>query len=702
MKRNFTRMVVLVCVVLCASASVQAQPAVHRKAAEPLDAMLAKMPQRRAMEQRAVEEVDIVLLDSVVSDTHRAYYEYNEYGWLVSEKLYEWNDTGDGKGSVMFDTEESYFLEYEFDGQGRCTRYARFRYNADETKGEETERVIVTWTGDREHTEQYYYSDDYSDTGEEWEGLELLEELSYDKYGNPCLYKEYEWDDESGAVVLDEFMELKFTTNVMEYYYDENGVYEGMDYGDNAEFYCYYEVEYERGYSLEGFKVDEVVDGLTTTKTYYEIDEYLGEDDVVDLANLDLYWKLDGEETVTLNPSRNRYASICYYESAAWDEEFDTVQPTRSGGDMEFSWSYTFEYDEYDRLVKWVSTDSYGYVETYTCSYVNNEYNEITLEEFEQSWLNREGDSDEDACLRGRFYGEVDEENTSYGGDAAPATRRTEELREGHNDIWFEEDGWSYEGFKYAEWVWDEASETEVLQVTFGEMHISRRGSTNGGYRPEHPAGNYEFPMGMFFMRVEYVSMETNPMHKIRLEWDVEKGEWRAVKGGDMEGIAVTSHYTNEKGQIVNETKTYVYDAKSGRMVALPDVDQTVYSFDALKRLSTIEYPTCTVHYVYLNDDCNYLLESYSVDNASGSKYNVCKYYYSTGKYTAPYTDIEEVKAAEQAWSISGTSVFADGDIVLYTVGGQVVARGNGMVAAPQGGLYIVEVNGTQAKIVIE
>jgi hypothetical protein len=113
-------------------------------------------------------------------------------------------------------------LEYEFDELGRCTRYAQFEYNADETKGKETERVIVTWAGAREHTEQYFSLCDEDEEG--WDGLALIEELSYDKYGNPCMFKEYEWDSESSAMVLDEFMEFKFTANVMEYYYDENGI----------------------------------------------------------------------------------------------------------------------------------------------------------------------------------------------------------------------------------------------------------------------------------------------------------------------------------------------------------------------------------------------------------------------------------------------------------------------------------------------
>ena len=183
------------------------------------------------------------------------------------------------------------------------------------------------------------------------------------------------------------------------------------------------------------------------------------------------------------------------------------------------------------------------------------------------------------------------------------------------------------------------------------------------------------------------------------LDLDVETGEWRIIEG--RETIKKVNHYTNEQGQIINNYTTYVFDQASERMIALPDVSQIIYSFDALNRLCTIEYPTHTVHYVYLNDDCNYLAESYFIDNASGAKYNVYKYYYSKGKYIPHYTDIEEAEVAN-TWVVNGTSVVADGMITLYNMNGQVVAIGNGVVVAPQSGLYIVEVGGTRAKIRIK
>ena len=126
--------------------------------------------------RKVSEQKDVVLLDSVISDNRCEYYKYNDYGWLISAKIYEWED-----GAMQLDTDESYLLEYTFDEQGRCTYYGEFAYNADGTKGQEITRVETTWTGSRERTEKYYAVPD------EWNELEPTAEISYDKFGNYCL-----------------------------------------------------------------------------------------------------------------------------------------------------------------------------------------------------------------------------------------------------------------------------------------------------------------------------------------------------------------------------------------------------------------------------------------------------------------------------------------------------------------------------------
>lgn len=894
MRRNITQAFLLSLFALCTSMGAQAQSFFHNKsveeriaafekkktapsfttkvtskAAETLEVQAMKSPALRKAAKVAEESKDVVLLDSVISDTRREYYEYNDHGWLVSAKIYDWEE-----GKLQFDAEESFRLEYEFDDKDRLIHYSHYLYNADGSRGVETDRVVIAWAGEREHTEKYY---SLSDGDYDFESLTLVEEIGYDPYGNPCLSKEYEWDSETETMELVNFVELKFTGCAVVYGYDEDGEYELVFDEELMQRYCYYYVSADEYDGLNAYKIDIVEDGLTTTKTRYTIEIYSGDD--YDLSKLDSYWEFAEEEVITLTPSRNRYASVYYYDRGSSDSEDGPIYDpagsaavTRSESEKVLDASYVFEWDEYERLVKKVHTDYEGDVETYTCSYRNDKYNVISLLDFESAlFMHWEGMEEDDKCvMEGNFYGEVykergesiygygerindeydangnvlhrtytevlysDEEagkdlngdgvmsterevanyevwitynaagniasyieycdtrdaNRAYikyvyvdeksdnqyllgwreyegaskegswtltfeeisifnenpatnpyvkavggwyrsysreeqrwygnkweeiGGTYieysidpatgefsttgyAPATRSDEELVPGNNEIYFTENGWEYRGHKYAEYIYDEATGTEVLTVTAGFMQIRWEGNDNGGYWGYNPADNYEFPVGPLFSQDEMAWGENVEREYIILEWDIETGGWRFVYG--YESTTVFNHYVNDKGQIVNEEKTYTFDAKTERMKETGSRISSTYSFDAQNRLSTVEYDDYTVHYIYRNDECNYLLESYWIDKASGAKYNVCKYYYSDGKYIYPYTDIEEV-AAEEGWNLNGCTITADGEINLYNLNGQIVARGNGVAVAPQSGLYIVDIDGKRAKVLI-
>ncbi len=844
---------------------------VTSKAADALEVQAMKSPALRKAAKVAEESKDVVLLDSVISDTRREYYEYNDHGWLVSAKIYDWEE-----GKLQFDAEESFRLEYEFDDKDRLIHYSHYLYNADGSRGVETDRVVIAWAGEREHTEKYY---SLSDGDYDFESLTLVEEIGYDPYGNPCLSKEYEWDSETETMELVNFVELKFTGCAVVYGYDEDGEYELVFDEELMQRYCYYYVSADEYDGLNAYKIDIVEDGLTTTKTRYTIELYSGDD--YDLSKLDSYWEFAEEEVITLTPSRNRYASVYYYDRGYNEDDNmpsvdngynEEVYSTRSESEKVLDASYVFEWDEYERLVKMVNTDYEGDVETYTCSYRNDKYNVISLLDFESAlFMHWEGMEEDDKCvMKGNFYGEVykerDESIYGYGerindeydangnvlhrtytevlysdeeagkdlnGDGvmsterevanyevwitynaagniasyieycdtrdasrayikyvyvdeksdnqyllgwreykgaskegswtltfeeiyifnedpasnpditavggwyrtysheekrwygskweekngtyieytidpatgefsttgyAPATRSDEELVPGDNEIYFTENGWEYLGHKYAEYIYDEATGTEVLTVTAGFMEICWEGNDNGRYWGYNPADNYVFPAGPLFSQDEMAWDEGVERKWIILEWDIETGGWRFVDG--YESITVFNHYVNDKRQIVNEEKTYTFDAKTERMKETGSRISSTYSFDAQNRLSTVEYNGYTIHYVYRNEECNYLLESYWIDKASGAKYNVCKYYYSDGKYIYPYTDIEEV-AAEEGWNLNGCTITADGEINLYNLNGQVVARGNGVAVAPQSGLYIVDIDGKRAKVLI-
>ena len=896
MRRNITQAFLLSLFALCTSMGTQAQAFCHNKsveeriaafekkkaapslatkvtskAADALEVQAMKSPALRKAAKVAEESKDVVLLDSVISDTRREYYEYNDHGWLVSAKIYDWEE-----GKLQFDAEESFCLEYEFDDKDRLIHYSHYLYNADGSRGVETDRVVIAWAGEREHTEKYY---SLSDGDYDFESLTLVEEIGYDQYGNPFLSKEYEWDSETETMELVNFVELKFTGCAVVYDYDEDGEYE-LDFDEELmQRYCYYYVSADEYDGLNAYKIDIVEDGLTTTKTRYTIELYSG--DEYDLSKLDSYWEFAEEEVITLTPSRNRYASVYYYDRGYNEDDNmpsvdngynEEVYSTRTESEKVLDASYVFEWDEHERLVKMVNTDYEGDVETYTCSYRNDKYNVISLLDFESAlFMHWEGMEEDDKCvMEGNFYGEVykerDESIYGYGerindeydangnvlhrtytevlysdeeagkdlnGDGvmsterevvnyevwitynaagniasyieycdtrdanrayikyvyvdeksdnqyllgwreyegaskegswtlkfeeisifnenpatnpyvkavggwyrtysheekrwygskweekngtyieytidpatgefsttsyAPATRSDEELVPGNNEIYFTENGWEYRGHKYAEYIYDEATGTEVLTIVAGFMEIRWEGNDNGGYWRYNPANNYEFPVGPLFSQDEWALIDDMEMKIIVLEWDIELGGWSIAH--EDESITVFNHYVNDKGQIVNEEKTYTFDAKTERMKETGSRISSTYSFDAQNRLSTVEYNSYTIHYVYRNEECNYLLESYWIDKASGAKYKVCKYYYSDGKYIYPYTDIEEV-AAEEGWNLNGCTITADGEINLYNLNGQVVARGNGVAVAPQSGLYIVDVDGKRAKVLI-
>ena len=198
MRRNITQAFLLSLFALCTSMGAQAQSFFHNKSVEEriaafekkktapsfttkVTSKVASVMEMQAMKSPALrksakvteESKDVVLLDSVISDTHREYYEYNDHGWLVSAKIYDWEE-----GRLQFDTEESFCLEYEFDDKDRVVRYSYYLYNTDGSKGVETDRAIITWAGERAHTEKYY---SLSDSEHDLESLSLILEIGYDQ-----------------------------------------------------------------------------------------------------------------------------------------------------------------------------------------------------------------------------------------------------------------------------------------------------------------------------------------------------------------------------------------------------------------------------------------------------------------------------------------------------------------------------------------
>jgi hypothetical protein len=157
-----------------------------------------------------------------------------------------------------------------------------------------------------------------------------------------------------------------------------------------------------------------------------------------------------------------------------------------------------------------------------------------------------------------------------------------------------------------------------------------------------------------------------------------------------------TSHSKDSQGNITEISRTYRFNQKTERMEVVSETI-TKYVFDEYKRLAYITDNSSTTFFNYLSKDSNYLLESYTVDGA-GNKYNVCKYYYSNGEYSFPYTEVKDIDA-DTEWSIDGLTITANGTITLYNLNGVKVATENDILQAPEAGIYIMDINGKRTKI---
>ena len=360
----------------------------------------------------ATQTLDVVYLDSVISENRKVYYKYNDHGWLISKEVYNLEDY-----TFVLNTDESFRNDYEFDSMDRIVNFAYYEYNEDGS-AYVTERMTSTWTGPKSRNEKYYSISEY----DEWEGLQLVTEIDYDEFGNISQMKEYEWDYDNNTMELDDFFHAKYSRNVMEYYYTEDGLYDGMDFNEELVFrYMTYYVEADK-YELYGEKVETKVDGLTTTNTIYTVDNYFeGEQDIEKLiADIDSYWEFAEEEVITLTPKGNRFASLYYYsapleedmpsydDQPSYDEEVEAI-PTRSQTNRVLENSYVMEYDELDRLIKCVEqNDEEDDIYTRTFTYYNDKAYNITLADLEDALYNYwEKEDYMISPMSGYLYGEV-------------------------------------------------------------------------------------------------------------------------------------------------------------------------------------------------------------------------------------------------------------------------------------------------------
>ena len=256
--------------------------------------------------------MDVIHLDSVISEQERIYYTYNEFGYLTSQKTYCLEED---TWTFQTDESESFLAEYTFDEQNRCVDYSHYVYSADGSKGTKTEQIVVTYFDDK-RSEMYYYMD------EDVMVLALEEEITYDRFGNPTIMKAYSFDEEARISRLEDYTEMRFTGCCISYDECENGNYELELDEDLFDEHCYYNVVWDADYNqLEGFKFERDENG---NLVFYIIEE--NDFPESELGNIDNYWTIydeEYEEEEYAKVQRVAKASIEDYEEGNHTIDFD-------------------------------------------------------------------------------------------------------------------------------------------------------------------------------------------------------------------------------------------------------------------------------------------------------------------------------------------------------------------------------------------
>ena len=121
------------------------------------------------------------LLDSIVSDRYRKIYQYNEYGYITSMKVY--NKAEDWE----LDTCESYEQTYAFNDDGQCIERVQYSLLSNGQRGQMQDKGAIEQDG-------IYTWERYWETTYDGQDCHLSTATAYDPWGNEVIYAEYEYD----------------------------------------------------------------------------------------------------------------------------------------------------------------------------------------------------------------------------------------------------------------------------------------------------------------------------------------------------------------------------------------------------------------------------------------------------------------------------------------------------------------------------
>ena len=137
------------------------------------------------------------LLDSIVSDRYRKIYQYNEYGYITSMKVYnkaeEWE----------LDTCESYEQTYAFNDDGQCIERVQYSLLSNGQRGQMQDKGAIEQDG-------IYTWERYWETTYDGQDCHLSTATAYDPWGNEVIYAEYEYDSSYDDTYLYKYEEKHY------------------------------------------------------------------------------------------------------------------------------------------------------------------------------------------------------------------------------------------------------------------------------------------------------------------------------------------------------------------------------------------------------------------------------------------------------------------------------------------------------------
>ncbi len=291
------------------------------------------------------------LLDSIVSDRYRKIYQYNEYGYITSMKVYnkaeEWE----------LDTSESYEQTYAFNDDGQCIERVRYSLLSNGQRDQMQDKGAIEQDG-------IYTWERYWETTYDGQDCHLSTAKAHDPWGNEVIYAEYEYDS---------YYEDTYLYKYKEKHYDYSRPLPPRNHINYDRF-----LEAALQYRLEGYesfrwdevnnkykKVFRVSEGSDALKVTREISNgtliirkyslpWVPWDEEFSLKEVGSKWEDCGEEVYTLNADGTR--PLTRYISL---EDAPGIS-TRS---YEYEVTDTWEWDDKGRLTKYTDQDR---CETYT------------------------------------------------------------------------------------------------------------------------------------------------------------------------------------------------------------------------------------------------------------------------------------------------------------------------------------------------